>query len=61
MQMNIFTKQKQTYRLKEQTYVYQGLEWGQQDRWGIWDWQVHTALLENYNKQGPIMLHRECY
>ena len=35
--MNLFTKQKQTHRLRERTYGYQ---WGSvvgRDRLGVWD------------------------
>ena len=28
--MNLFTKQKQTHRLRERTYDYQGEEWGEE-------------------------------
>ena len=36
IQMNLFTKQKQTHRLREQTYCYLG-KGGERDRLGIWD------------------------
>ena len=37
IQMNLFTKQKQTHRLCEQTYNYQGARvWGG-DSLGVWD------------------------
>ena len=32
--MNVFTKQKETHRLREQTYGYQEEE---RDRLGVWD------------------------
>ena len=35
--MNIFTKQKQTHRLREQTYGYQGGRVEGNDRLGAWD------------------------
>ena len=34
--MNLFKKQKQTHRLREQIYGYQG-EGGGRDRLGVWD------------------------
>ena len=37
IQMNLFTKQKQTHRLREQTYGYQGGRVGGRDRLGSWD------------------------
>ena len=36
IQMNLFTKQKQTHRLRERTYCYLG-KGGERDRLGIWD------------------------
>ena len=35
--MNLFTKQKQTQRVREQTYGYRGEEWQGRDRLGVWD------------------------
>ena len=38
IQMNLFTKQKQTHRHRNQTYGYQGGEGeGGRDKLGIWD------------------------
>ena len=50
IQMNLFTKQKQTHRLREQTYGYQGGRVGVRDRLGIWDWHVHTAIFKIDNQ-----------
>ena len=36
MQVNLFTKQKQTHRYRKQTYGYQGVKWGR-DKLGDWD------------------------
>ena len=55
--MNLFTKQKQTHRLTEQTYDYQGRREG--DRLGIWDGHVHTAIFKMDNQQGPTVQHGE--
>ena len=46
IQMNLFTKQKQTHRLRKWTYGYQrGEEWGgRRDRLGDWDCHEHTAI-----------------
>ena len=38
-QMSLFTKQKQTHRLREWNYGYQGEEWG----WGI-DWEFGFGI-----------------
>ena len=35
--MNLFTEQKQTHRLREQTYGYQGGRVGGSDKLGGWD------------------------
>ena len=35
--MNLFTKQKQTHRLREQTYGYQGKRMGGRDKLGVWN------------------------
>ena len=48
-QINLFTKQKQTHRLREQ-------EWGgHRDRSGIWDEYIHTAIFKEDNHQGPTV------
>ena len=36
IEMNLFTKQKQTHRIREQTYGSQGEGW-KRDRLGAWD------------------------
>ena len=46
IQMNLFTKQLQTHRLREWTYGYQGEMVQGLDRLGVWDWHVHTAVLK---------------
>ena len=35
--MNLFTKQKQTYRYRKQTYSYQRENVGRKDKSGAWD------------------------
>ena len=35
--MNLFTKQKQTYRIRKQIYGYQRGKVGGRDKLGIWD------------------------
>ena len=55
MQMNLFTKQKQTHRLREQTYCYQVGRGG----WGGIDWEsgidIHTGILKTDNQRGPTV------
>ena len=55
IQMNLFRKQKQTHRLRERTYSYQGKGVGGRDRLGVWDWHAHTAIYKNDNQQGPTV------
>ena len=55
IQMNLFTKQKQTQRLREWTCGYQ---WGRvegKNRLGVWNWYVHTAIFKIDNQQGPAV------
>ena len=44
--MNLFTKQKQTHRLREQIHGYQGEGRGK-DGLGVWDLHVQTAIFIN--------------
>ena len=37
VQMNLFTKQKQTHRVRKQTYGYQRQKVGGRDKLGSWD------------------------
>ena len=37
IQMNLFTKQKQTHRLRKQTYDYQRGKVGGRDKLAVWD------------------------
>ena len=57
--MNLFTKQKQTHRLREQTYGYQEGRAASRDRLGALDWHVHTAIFRIDKQQGPTMQHRD--
>ena len=51
--MNLFTKQKQTHRLREQMYVAGEKDGG---KWqGVCDWHLHTAIFKMGNKQGPTI------
>ena len=44
IQMNLFTKQKQTYRLWKQTYGYQRGKVGGRDKLGGWDLHINTTI-----------------
>ena len=43
VQMNLFTKQKNSHRCRKQTYGYPGGKWGG-DKLGDWDWHIHTTM-----------------
>ena len=45
IQMNLFTKKKQSQRLREGTYGYHGGKGGQ-CRMGVWDWHVHITIFK---------------
>ena len=53
IQMNLFIKQKQTPRLREQTYSYWGK--GERDRLVGWGWHIHTAIFKIDKQQGPTI------
>ena len=58
IQMNLFTKQKQTYRYRKQTYGYQrgsvGAGW-RRDKSGVWDEHTQTTIYKIDNQQGPTV------
>ena len=55
-QMNLFTKQKQTYRYQKQIYGYQRGNMGRgRDKSGAWDECTHTTIYKIDNQQGPIV------
>ena len=59
--MNLFTKQKQTHRHREQTCGCQGGGgWGR-DALGVWGWQMQTITNRMNKQQGPTVKHRELY
>ena len=53
--MNLFTKQKQTYRYWKQIYGYQRENVGGRDKSGAWDEHTHTTIYKIDNKQGPTV------
>ena len=58
IQMNLFTKQKLTHRLKKRTYGYQVGRMGGKERLGVWGWHVHTAIFKILNQQGPTVKNK---
>ena len=59
--MNLFTKQKQTYKYQKQTYGYQRGNVAGKDKSGTWDEHTHTTIYEIDNQQGYTIQHRELY
>ena len=56
--MNV-TKQKQTYRYREQT---SGYWWGEgrgRGKIGVWDQEIQTTMYKIKKQQGYIVQHRE--
>ena len=52
IQMNLFTKQKETHRLGEGACGRQGLRMGGSNSSGVWDGHVHTAIFKMDSQQG---------
>ena len=46
IQVNLFTKCKQTHRLRERIYGCHGGRMGKRDRLRVWNWHVHTAVFK---------------
>ena len=61
IQMNLFTKQKQTHRLGKQTYGYQRGKVEGRDKLGVWDSHIHTIIYKTDNQQQPTVQHRKLY
>ena len=58
--MNLFTKEKETYKHKEHTVIAKGKEWWRRDGLGFWDQQMQTIIYQ-MDKQDPTVQHRELY
>ena len=56
--MNLFTKHKQTHRLREKLMVPRREEWGK-GQLGSWEEDVHTAVFKMDNQQDLMVRHRE--
>ena len=56
LQVNLFTKQKQTHRCRKQYYGYQTGRSGEgRDKLGVWDEQIHTTIYKTDKQQGPTV------
>ena len=59
--MNLFTKQTQTHRHREQAHCYEKRKgWGT-DKLGVWDQQIQTTIYTVDKQQGLNGQHRELY
>ena len=58
--MNLFKKQKQIHRHREQICGCLGGE-RERDGLGIWGWQIQTITFRIDKQQGPTVQHRELY
>ena len=56
--MNLYKKQKQTHKHREQIYGHQTGKGGINQEFGT---NIYTLLYKIYNQQGPIIQHREVY
>ena len=59
--MNLYTKQKQTHRHREQTCGCQGGKGVREDRLGDQGQQRQTITQRMDKEQGPTVWHRELY
>ena len=57
IQMNLYTKQKETHRHRKHIYGYQVRRGLGRDKGGVWDEQIHTAMYKIGKKQGPTTQH----
>ena len=53
--MNLFTKQKQTYRYQKQTYGYEGGNVVGRDKSGAWDEHAHATICKIDNQERPTV------
>ena len=60
--MNLFTKQKQTHRQRKQNYGYpKGKAAGLgEDKLGVWQQQIHTAVYKTNKQPGPTYRTGNC-
>ena len=54
LQMNLFIKQKETHRLREQTYGAKRKDGGRASC-GVWSGHVYTLIFKMNNQQGPTV------
>ena len=52
IQLNLYTKQKQTHRHRKQTFGYQTGQGWESDKLGVWDLQIHTTIYKIDKQQG---------
>ena len=52
IEMNLFTKQKQTHRFRKQNCGYQRGEMWERNKVEVWDKPIHTTIFKTDNQQG---------
>ena len=57
MGINVFAKQKQTHRHREQIYSYQREKRGR-DNLRVWDYNIYTTIHKTDKQQGPTVEHK---
>ena len=58
--MNLLRTHKETHRLRQRTYGFQGrVRLRGKDSQGVWDGHGHTAVFNMENQQGPAVQVRE--
>ena len=59
--MNLGTKQKWTYRHRDQTCGCQGEMGRERDGLGVWGWKMQTITFRMHGQPGLTVQHRELY
>ena len=60
IQINLFTKWKQTHKLRERIYGCQ-VGRGEVHKLGVLDWYVYTVIFKIDNLKGSTVKHSELY
>ena len=61
IQMNLFTKQKDSQTQKTNLWLPKGKGGGGGDKLGVWDQQVQTTIYKIDKQHSPTVQHRELY
>jgi len=61
IQMNSFTKQKQTYKYEKQNLWLPKGKGGERNKSGAWDEHIYTTICKKDDRRGPTAEHTEIY